>query len=150
MWDFPRPPRVEPVRDRLRVVHRGVVVADTERGLRVIETSQPPGYYFPPADVALELLHGSAHRSWCEWKGMASYLDLHLDGEVVAEAAWYYPAPNAGFEATADHLAFYPQKVDACFVGDEQVQPNEGAFYGGWITSRVVGPFKGAPGTAHW
>lgn len=150
VWDYPRPPRVEPAGHALRVVHRGVTVAETDRGLRVVETSQPPAYYFPPDDVALELLHTSSHRSWCEWKGMASYMDLHVGGQVVAEAAWYYPAPVSGFEALADHLAFYPQKVEACYVDGERVEPNDGGFYGGWITSRVVGPFKGAPGTASW
>ena len=150
VWDYPRPPRVEAAGHTLRVVHGGVTVAETARGLRVVETSQPPAYYFPPEDVALELLHTSSHRSWCEWKGMASYMDLHIGDEVVSRAAWYYPAPDAGYEVLADHLAFYPQKVEACYVGEERVEPNEGDFYGGWITSLVVGPFKGAPGTAHW
>ncbi|MGN6692906.1 MAG: DUF427 domain-containing protein, partial [Aquihabitans sp.] len=87
----------------------------------------------------------------CEWKGMASYLDLDVDGApIVADAAWTYPSPDPRYEAITGYLAFYPQRVDACFIDDERVDPNEGSFYGGWITSKVVGPFKGGPGSQGW
>jgi uncharacterized protein (DUF427 family) len=142
---------VEPTTSRIRVVHAGRVVAETVAALRVLETSQPPAFYLPPGDVDLSLLRPSANHTFCEWKGSASYHDLVVPGvEPVADAAWSYPNPSPAFAAIRDHLAFYPQKVDACFVDDEQVEPNEGSFYGGWITSKVVGPFKGAPGTWGW
>jgi len=150
VWDYPRPPRLERTERRIQVHHGGRTVADTTRAWRVLETSQPPAYYLPPADVDLSVLRASSNHTVCEWKGTASYWDLVIDGSAAEQAAWSYPEPTEPFEAIRDHLAFYPQRVDACFVDDEQVRPNEGSFYGGWITSQVVGPFKGAPGTMGW
>jgi len=146
VWDYPRPPVVVPFPGRVRVVHAGIVVADTTAALRVLETSQPPAFYLPPGDVALGRLSTSRGSSWCEWKGAATY--WHLDD--VADAAWSYADPTPRFDAIRDHLAFYAQKVDECWVDDERVLPNPGNFYGGWITSAVVGPFKGGPGTLGW
>ena len=151
MWDYPRPPRVEPTGARVRVVHRGIPLADTLDALRVLETSQPPAYYLPPHDVATELLVRSTLRTVCEWKGAATYWSLRLpDGTRVDDVAWSYEDPVHSFSAIRGHVAFYAQSVDECRVGDERVAPNDGNFYGGWITSDVVGPFKGAPGTGGW
>lgn len=150
VWDFPRPPRVEPVARRLRVELAGHVVADTTRGLRVVETSQAPAYYLPPDDVDQAVLRPGPLVMACEWKGLARYLDLVVGDRVAEAAAWTYPEPRRGYEAIAGWLAFYPQRVDACWVGDELVAPNGGDFYGGWITSDLVGPFKGGPGSAGW
>ena len=150
MWDYPRPPRLEPTDRRIRVEHAGRTIADSTAAWRVLETSQPPAYYLPPDDVATELLVPSRQRTWCEWKGEASYLDVVIDGTVVPAAAWTYEHPTPGFERLAGYLAFYAQVLDACWVDDERVEANPGGFYGGWITSHVVGPFKGAPGTMHW
>ncbi len=150
MWDYPRPPRLERCTRHVRIEHRGVVLADTRAAWRVLETSQPPAYYLPPDDVATEHLRASDRRSHCEWKGLASYHDVVIDGVVSPDAAWSYPSPTDRFVEIRDHLAFYPQRVDTCFVDDERVQANDGDFYGGWITSWVVGPFKGGPGTLGW
>ena len=155
VWDYPRPPAVVPTTDRVRVVHGGIVVADTRAAVRVLETSQPPAYYLPRADVRADLLRRTETRSVCEWKGAATYWSLVLpDGhggtDAVADVAWSYEQPTERFAAIAGHLAFYAQRVDDCWVDDERVQPNPGSFYGGWITSRIVGPFKGAPGTSGW
>ncbi len=150
VWDYPRPPAVMPSSEHVRIVHRGVVVADTVAAIRVLETSQPPAYYLPRADVAIDLLQPSRSRSMCEWKGAAAYWTLLVDGTSVPDVAWSYPHPTPAFEPITDHLAFYPQRVDECWVDDERVQANAGGFYGGWITSKVVGPFKGEPGTLHW
>lgn len=150
VWDYPRPPALEAVTSRLRVVVAGVTIADTTNGLRVLETSQPPAYYLPPADIDLAYLFPSLSRTFCEWKGLAGYWTIRVGTDERPDAAWSYPSPTARFEALRDHLAFYPQRVDACFVDDEQVRANEGGFYGGWITSKVVGPFKGGTGTAYW
>lgn len=157
VWDYPRPPAVVPTAERVRVVHRGVVIADTTRAIRVLETSQPPAYYVPRADVRADLLRRTDTRSVCEWKGTATYWSLVLpDGAagagevVVADVAWSYEHPTERFVPIAGHLAFYAQRVDECWVDDERVRPNPGSFYGGWITSKVVGPFKGAPGTSTW
>lgn len=149
VWDYPRPPRLEPTGAHLRVEHHGTVVAETRRALRVLETSQPPAYYFPPDDVDRALLRRVGGSTYCEWKGDAAYADVVLDDTVVEQATWWYPSPTPSFTALRDHHAFYAQKLD-CFVDGEPVAGNEGSFYGGWITSTVVGPFKGAPGTGSW
>jgi uncharacterized protein (DUF427 family) len=76
VWDYPRPPRVEPSAARVVVVLDGEVLADTRRSLRVLETSHPPVFYVPAADVRTERLTPSTHRSaWCEFKGAARYYD---------------------------------------------------------------------------
>jgi uncharacterized protein (DUF427 family) len=150
VWDYPRPPRVEPTDELVVVEAGGRVIAETRRAVRVLETSQAPGYYLPPDDVDLTALEPSPRTTVCEWKGRAAYWDLVVGERRVAAAVWGYPAPAPGYEAIAGHLAFYPQHVDACLVDGERVQANEGDFYGGWITSKVVGPFKGGAGTWGW
>lgn len=150
VWDYPRPPRVEPVPERVRVLVAGVTVADTTRALRVLETSHPPSYYIPAADVREELLAASSSTSVCEFKGRASYVTLRLPGRSIDDVAWVYRDPRPGYEELRDHYAFYAGKVDEAWVGDERAQPQAGGFYGGWVTSRIVGPFKGGPGTVGW
>jgi len=150
VWDYPRPPRLERVAERLRIEHRGVTIAETTRGHRVLETSHPPVYYIPPGDCRMDLLVRSERRSFCEWKGGAGYVNLEIDSDRVPDVAWYYPSPVPAFDAIRDALAFYPSKIDACYVGDERVQAQPGDFYGGWITPKIVGPFKGAAGTWGW
>ena len=150
VWDYPRPPRLEKVDERLRVVFMGVTIAETENGYRVLETSHPPVYYFPPGDVRRDLLTPAPGRSFCEFKGVARYWTLAVGDSRAEKAAWSYPDPSAGFRNIADFLAFYASRVDSCWVGGEQVRSQAGDFYGGWITSRIVGPFKGGPGTRGW
>ena len=152
VWDYPRPPKIEVVPETLRVVCGGQVIAETRSGLRVLETSHPPNYYFPLTDVNAEFLRPSVRTSLCEFKGEANYFDLVIPQAAlaVAQGAWTYTAPTAAFVDLAHYVAFYAQRVDACFVGDEQVVPQPGGFYGGWITSKVVGPFKGIPGSWGW
>lgn len=154
VWDYPRPPRLERTSERVVVRLGAVVVAQTERALRVLETSHPPTYYLPRADFAEGALRHAAGTSFCEWKGQAAYLDVvggPPDAPVVASAAaWYYPRPSERFAELVDHVALYPGRMDACLVDGEPVRPQPGDFYGGWITSRVVGPFKGGPDSAGW
>lgn len=150
VWDYPRPPRLEPEPRRLRIVHRGVTVADTVRGLRTLETSHPPTYYFPPEDVAAALLQPAGGGSFCEWKGRAAYWDVVIGGERLARVGWSYPEPTGGFASLAGYLAFYCAPFDQCLVGDEAARPQPGGFYGGWITSWLAGPFKGGPGSQFW
>lgn len=150
VWDYPRPPRLEPSSERVVVTHAGVVLADTTSSLRVLETSHPPTYYLPASAFAAGVLRPAEGASWCEWKGQASYLDLVVGDEVLTGIAWTYPEPSAPFEALRDHVALYPGRVDRCTIDGEVVQPQPGNFYGGWITSRVTGPFKGGPGTSGW
>jgi len=134
----------------VRVEFSGETVADTKRAWRVLETSHPPVYYFPREDVRVQFMNMSSRRSFCEFKGEACYWDLQVDARTSRDAAWSYPSPNQQYAALADYFAFYPSRVDACFVGEDRVLPQTGDFYGGWITSHIVGPFKGGPGTSHW
>jgi uncharacterized protein (DUF427 family) len=150
VWDYPRPPRLDSVAQRVRVEHRGITIADTMKALRVLETASPPTYYLPPADVATQYLVPGRGQSFCEWKGVAEYWDLALEGAEVSQVAWRYPNPDQAFEDLRGYFAFYAGRVEACWVGEERVRPQPGEFYGGWITDSVVGPFKGEPGTQGW
>jgi uncharacterized protein (DUF427 family) len=150
VWAYPRPPRVDPSSELVEVHLGGEVVARTTASLRVLETSHPPTYYLPSdafADGVLRPTHG---HTFCEWKGQASYVDLVTTATTASRAGWFYPEPITGFEVLVGHVALMPSLVDACFVDGERVVPQEGDFYGGWITSRVVGPFKGGPGSRGW
>jgi len=150
VWDYPRPPRLEESDRRIRVVAGGVTIADTTNAMRLLETSHPPGWYLPPSDIQMDLLQTVGGQSFCEWKGIARYFDVVVEGQRFEQAAWAYPEPTGSYGALAGYLSFYPGRVDACFVDDEQVTPQAGRFYGGWITVDVVGPFKGGPGTHGW
>ncbi len=152
VWDYPRPPRLEATARRIRIVHAGQTIVDTTEALRILETSHPPVYYLPPNALAMQFLKRAATRgSFCEFKGVAAYWNLEVPGAAaVANAAWSYDRPSGRYEALAGYLAFYASKVDACWVDDEQVVAQPGDFYGGWITSDLKGPFKGAPGTLGW
>ena len=150
VWDYPRPPRTENVEEKVKVVFGGVTLAYTTRAKRVLETSHPPVYYIPPGDIRMEHLRPSDGASYCEWKGLARYYDLVVDGRTEERAAWFYPEPTPPFRDLTDYVAFYPSRMDACWVGEEKVQAQEGDFYGGWISPNIVGPFKGPPGTRGW
>jgi uncharacterized protein (DUF427 family) len=150
VWDYPRPPRVEAVPERIRVVVDGIDVASSTNSVRVLETAGPPVYYIPPAGVRLDLLTASPHASYCEWKGAAAYYTLRLGDHVIPNVAWFYPQPLSGYERIRDYVAFYARLVDEAWVGDERATPQPGRFYGGWVTSNIVGPFKGEPGTSGW
>ena len=150
VWAFPRPAVVEACARHIRIQHAGVVIADSRRSVRTLETSHPPSYYLPPQDVAMTQLRPSPRRSLCEWKGQAVYFDLVLDGIVLPEIVWSYPRPTPAFQALAGYLAFYAAPLDLCEVDGERVTPQPGGFYGGWITSHVAGPFKGGPGSLGW
>jgi len=150
VWDYPRPPRVEPTDERVVITLGGVAIVDTTEAVRVLETSHPPVYYVPRRAFAAGSLEPARGSSFCEFKGVAAYLTVR-GGDAVAEGAgWVYPTPTAGFEPLRDMVAVYPGAMDSCEVAGETVQAQAGDFYGGWITSRVVGPFKGEPGTLGW
>lgn len=149
VWDYPRPPRCEPCTRHLLVRWHDQVIAETQQSYRVLETSHPPTYYFPPEAIATGFLQANRRQTLCEWKGRAVYFDLVLpDAEPVLSVGWAYPEPTEPFLAIANHVAFYPH--GGCFVDGEAVQSQPGDFYGGWITADIVGPFKGNPGTWHW
>jgi uncharacterized protein (DUF427 family) len=150
VWDYPRPPRLEPTPALIEVVFGGQTVARTNRALRVLETSHPPTYYLPVDAFEPGSLVPAMGQSVCEWKGVATYFDVVAGTAVAPRAAWGYPDPSPAFAQLADHVAVYPSAMDVCTVDGEVVVSQPGDFYGGWITSTVVGPFKGEPGTRLW
>ena len=150
VWDYPRPPAVQASAELVEVVLGGEVVARTRGSLRLLETSHPPTYYVPRTAFPDGVLRATGGTTSCEWKGTATYFDVVAGGRTAARAAWTYADPAPGFEALLDHVAVMPALVDECRVDGEVVRPQAGGFYGGWITDRVVGPFKGGPGTWGW
>ena len=150
VWDYPRPAIAQPSDRRIRIEHRGTVIADTRVAVRTIETSHPPTYYIPPGDILMDALRPSARRSLCEWKGQATYFDLVAGGETIRDVAWSYRRPTPAFASIAGHLAFYAEKLDGCFLDGERITLQPGGFYGGWITADLAGPFKGVPGSRFW
>jgi len=150
VWEYPRPPRLEPSTRLVRVIFADRVIAQTQRAFRILETSHPPTYYIPPEDVNREFLVPSTLHTFCEFKGQANYLSLKVDDRNSENAGWYYANPAAAFAAIRNYISFYASRVDICFVDGERVQAQPGDFYGGWITSDIEGPFKGNPDTKTW
>ncbi|MCU0492465.1 MAG: DUF427 domain-containing protein [Chloroflexaceae bacterium] len=159
VWDYPRPPRLEPVDKQIRIVLGGVEIANTRRAYRVLETSHPPSYYLPPDDMRRESISPAAGGSFCEWKGQASYWTISANGLTLPAVAWSYENPSQAFAAIRGFLACYAGPFEAartgfagdgCYVDGLLVTPQPGGFYGGWITPEIVGPFKGGPGTMGW
>jgi uncharacterized protein (DUF427 family) len=148
--DYPRPAIAEPTARHIRIVHKGAVLADSRAAWRTLETSHPPTYYIPQSDIAMEYLRPNPARSLCEWKGQTAYWDVVTGSEYIAGAGWSYPSPTPAFEGIRDHIAFYAAPFDEVTIDGEPVTPQPGGFYGGWITSREAGPFKGVPGSRFW
>ncbi|MGY6529896.1 MAG: DUF427 domain-containing protein [Cyanobacterium sp.] len=150
VWDYPRPPRLEAVEAPIEIICNGVKIANTKGAYRVLETSHPPVYYLPPQDIKMEYLRTVSGQSFCEWKGVAQYYTVTVEDRVLPKVAWYYPEPTEAFKDIAGYVAFYASPMDGCYVDGEKVTPQPGNFYGGWITSNIVGPFKGESGSWGW
>lgn len=150
VWDFPRPPILETETRPVKIILGGTVIAETNDAKKALETTHPPVYYIPLGDIREDALTMVPQTSFCEFKGTANYFDVTANGITKKKAAWSYLAPVPRFANITKHVAFYAHMMDACFVGDEQAQPQPGNFYGGWVTSDVVGPFKGIPGSMGW
>ena len=150
VWSYPRPAIAEPSPAHIVIEHRGVILADTRASIRTLETSHPPSYYIPPTDIAPGLLRRAEGNSFCEWKGLASYWDVVIEGLVMPHTGWSYANPGPGFASLRNYIAFYAAPFDRCSVNGETVTPQAGDFYGGWITSSLAGPFKGIPGSQGW
>lgn len=150
VWDYPRPPRIEDTSKPIKIIFNGEVIAETRRAKRVLETSHPPNYFIPVDDIKMEYLTPSSHSTYCEWKGRASYYTLRVGDREAKNVAWYYTKIFPAYEELIGYVGFYPRPMDACYVDDEQVQPQPGDYYAGWITQDIVGPFKGEPGTWGW
>lgn len=150
VWDYPRPPRIEDTDKHIEVFFNDILIADSTDVKRVLETASPPTYYIPVHDVDMKYFIKSDKRTFCEWKGAASYYFIKVHDKTAIDAAWYYPQPTPAFESIKNYIAIYPQEMDACFVDGEIARAQPGKFYGGWITSDIVGPFKGEPGSQGW
>jgi uncharacterized protein (DUF427 family) len=150
VWDYPRPAILEDTDKHLKIIFNGVVLADTNKAKRVLETSHPPTYYLPGEDIKLEYFTPTSRRTMCEWKGVCQYYDISIGDKTVHNAVWQYIQPTPNFTSIQEHYSFYASLMDACYVNDELVQSQSGDFYGGWITADIVGPFKGEPGTWGW
>lgn len=151
VWDYPRPPTVEPCERAVRIEFCGESIAESESAVRVLEMSSPPVIYLPRADLRMDLLRSrKGEHSVCEWKGLSHYFDLVVGDEISESAAFYYPEPNETYAQLRDYVSFYPGRVDGAYLGDERVRPQPGKFYAGWITNDIEGPFKGEPGSEGW
>ena len=150
VWDYPRPPKLEKIDNNIKIYFNGIKIVDSINAFRVLETSHPPVYYIPTEDIRKEFLKTNNHTSFCEFKGFAKYYNLNVEGKEVTNAGWYYPEPVKDYEQIKDYVAFYPQKMDECYVDDEKIISQQSNFYGGWITSNIIGPFKGQSGTESW
>ncbi|WP_294237272.1 DUF427 domain-containing protein [uncultured Sphingomonas sp.] len=150
VWSYPRPAIAERSDRHIRIEHRGILLADSRAAVRTLETSHPPSWYLPPADIVPGVLRPSDRRSFCEWKGQAVYWHVEIGGQLLRDVAWSYPNPTPAFAILRDHVAFYAAPLDRCSVDGETVRPQPGGFYGGWITADLAGPFKGGPGSMGW
>ena len=150
VWDYPRPPKLELFKKLIEIYFNDTLIASTYRAYRVLETSHPPVYYIPDHDVENKYLVYSDKITFCEFKGKGAYYDIQVADRLAEEAAWFYDNPKIPFVPIRNHLAFYAEKMDDCFVDGIKVTPQPGEFYGGWITPDIVGPFKGEPGTWGW
>ena len=148
VWDYPRPPILMRDGRPVKVCYEDQIIAKSSSTYRLLETASPPTFYVPPQDVNWALLRSAAGTSVCEWKGVAQYWELAANPQAGV-IGWSYPAPKTAYEKIRDYVAFYPSRC-TCYVADEKVKAQPGQFYGGWITSEIVGPFKGDPGTGHW
>jgi uncharacterized protein (DUF427 family) len=150
VWDYPRPPKLEKISQHIRIIFNEIHLVESHNTYRVLETSHPPGYYIPQDDILMEYLIPSTRKTYCEWKGEGSYYHIQVGNKRVENAAWFYSNPTPNFISIKNYLAFYPGLMDSCWVDNEKVVPQPGSFYGGWITSNLIGPFKGIPGSQGW
>ena len=149
VWDYPRPPRLAPDAREVIVRVGGVEILRTVRALRLLETASPPSWYLPLADAVGAAFVPAVGSSHCEWKGSARYWTLVAGDVRLERAAWSYDAPLAPYEALRGYVALYPTNAE-CLVNGERVRPQDGGFYGGWVTNEIVGPWKGGPGSGGW
>ncbi len=151
VWDYPRPPRLEPSTEHIQIVFNHEVIVDSRRTWRILETTHPPTYVIPPDDVNMTYLVRSNRQTFCEFKGIATYYTVKVGSRHAENAVWSYAKPSdPRYEPVSGYLGFYAGPMDRCTVNGEVVKPQDGNLYSGWITSNVVGPFKGGPGTWGW
>ena len=151
VWDYPRPPALKADERTVTVFSNDTLIAKSNACIRVLETAGAPTFYIPCKDVSRQHLINIDQRSHCEWKGTATYCSLRAPRQETGEAmpcGWQYIEPSPAFITIKDYYGFYPGVLD-CYVDDEQVRPQPGGFYGGWVTDEIVGPIKGEPGSGN-
>jgi uncharacterized protein (DUF427 family) len=149
VWDYPRPPAIVADAREVVVSLDGHQLASSSNCIRILETAGPPTFYLPTDDVDHACFEAAPEQSRCEWKGMAHYLRLNLPQVPRVAVGWYYPRPHTDFSEIKNFISFYPGRLE-CTVAGERVVTQPGGFYGGWITSEIIGPIKGDPGTESW
>ena len=107
---------IRPAGVRVRVTFNSEVVADSRDAMRVEEADYPPVYYVPRKDVKMERLIRTSHVTHCPHKGDATYYSL-CNGRTARNAVWSYEQPLPQAAAIKEHVAFYPDKVDAIDCG---------------------------------
>jgi uncharacterized protein (DUF427 family) len=151
VWTFPRPAEALKCPWRITIDLDGERICDTTEAFLAVETSHPPTYYVPRADLEMERFSSSERKTECEWKGTARYYNIQgKQGTMLANGAWYYGNPTQHFRCIEDHVAFYASKALHIEVDGEVVSAQPGGFYGGWVTKKFVGPFKGGQGSMFW
>jgi uncharacterized protein (DUF427 family) len=110
------PITIAPNAARIVVSVAGRVIADTKEALTLREASYPAVHYVPRKDVAMALLERTDHETYCPYKGECAYYSIPLGGQRSANAVWTYESPFAAVASIKDHLAFYPDRVDAIEV----------------------------------
>jgi uncharacterized protein (DUF427 family) len=139
--NYPLPPKIEDISNHIKIIFNGVLIAETNHAIRVMEKGHAPAYYIPPGDVKQKYLSPADNHSVCPWKGEASYYHVTVNGKTARYACWYYPEPKQEFKSIKNYLAFYPGKMDLCYIDDEPAAPEPAKFYGGWVTAHIKGPF---------
>jgi uncharacterized protein (DUF427 family) len=107
------PITITPMKGRVTVTVNGKRVADTDEALTLKEAAYPAVQYIPRKDVDMTQLQRTSHQTYCPYKGDCAYYSIPLGGDRSVNAVWTYEAPYAAVAAIKDHVAFYPDRVDA-------------------------------------
>lgn len=139
VWQFPRPPQLRSVANRLTVVVGGITIADTCAGRCVLERGRAPLPYFPPQDVRMTYLRRVRGPAFSEWQGIAHFFDVCTPRVIRRRAAWAFSDPLALFRGLTDFIAFNCRLVDACYVDDERAMAEPVGDGAGWVTRELTG-----------
>ena len=150
VWDFPNAPLVEAFNKNIRIYYKGLLIADTWQAKRVLEKAHPPVYYIQLQDIQMHYLTPNREISFCAYKGKSSFFNLVVGSDTVTDVGWTYAKPTSKYVELIGYIAFFAGKGCDCYVDDELAIPQPSEFFGGWVTSDIVGPFKGGEGTWEW
>ncbi len=146
--NYPRPPALEKCKGNVEIFITSTTKVECNNYYRVLETFHAPTIYISKNYFANNIIdYKNTKSSYCEWKGIASYINLinREENITIYNAGWYYKNPKEAYQEIKGYISLYPEKVRSCSINGEFVKSQDGGYYGGWITSRVKGPFKGDP-----